>query len=65
MMVVAKAFDGERELIQGLSEVERYGDRCVRVQVAHVPLIDRDREAASLALLYKFRMIHAPKKPVA
>jgi hypothetical protein len=39
-LVIAKSFAHEREAIQGLNRVGRFGDQCKRIMLAAVPLID-------------------------
>jgi hypothetical protein len=39
-LVVAKSFAHEREAIQGLNRVGRFGDQCKRIVLASVPLVD-------------------------
>ena len=41
-LVIAKSFAYEREAIQGLNRVGRYGDQCKRIIIDSVPLIDKD-----------------------
>lgn len=39
-LVIAKSFAHEREAVQGLNRVGRFGEPCRRVRLSHVPLID-------------------------
>jgi hypothetical protein len=39
-LVIAKSFAFDREAIQGLNRVGRFGDQCKRIMLASVPLID-------------------------
>lgn len=41
-LFIAASFENQREAVQGLSRVGRFGDGCARYLVAGVPLIDKD-----------------------
>jgi hypothetical protein len=42
-LIVAKAFANEREVVQGLNRVGRFGDHCKRILLQGVDLIDKEQ----------------------
>jgi hypothetical protein len=42
-LVVAKSFVNEREAIQGLNRVGRFGDQCKRIMFESVDLISKEQ----------------------
>jgi hypothetical protein len=41
-LVIADSFDNERDAIQGLNRVGRFGDECKRITFDYIPLIHTD-----------------------
>ena len=54
-LVVDKPFPSERDKIQGLARVGRFGDECVRVKFEGVDLVDRIQHNLILAKVFAFR----------
>jgi hypothetical protein len=42
-LVIVKSFINEREAIQGLNRVGRFGDQCKRIMFEQVDLVDREQ----------------------
>jgi hypothetical protein len=42
-LVIAKSFVNDREAIQGLNRVGRFGDQCRRICVNSIDLVDREQ----------------------
>jgi hypothetical protein len=53
-LLLAKSFAFEREAIQGLNRVGRFGDQCKRIMLASVPLIDETQARVYSSFLTSF-----------
>jgi hypothetical protein len=53
-LIIAKSFTNEREAIQGLNRVGRFGDQCKRVIIQTVDLIDREQAFTYSSTLNQF-----------
>jgi hypothetical protein len=53
-LVVAKSFINEREAIQGLNRVGRFGDQCKRILLEQVDLVDREQSFQYSSALNQF-----------
>ncbi len=43
LLIVARAFDSQRETDQGLARVGRFGDKCKRLLLDGIELVDKER----------------------
>lgn len=52
-LVVARSFSNDREAIQGLGRVGRWGDQCKRIRFSDVPFVDQEAQLISSGLLIR------------
>jgi len=55
-LILAKSFESERDAEQALARVGRFGDRCTRLLVYGVTLVDQELYTMMRANLVKFRL---------
>ena len=62
MLVIGKAFTTQRDALQGLMRVGRFGDDCVRILVKGVELFDAFTNSAHYQAFFRFAQRIVPKK---
>jgi hypothetical protein len=53
-LIIARSFDTERDALQGLNRVGRFGDSCTRTMFANVELIDKRASLINRGKIQKF-----------
>ena len=63
-LVIAKSFVTRHDADQGLARVGRYGDKCQRILVNGVSLVDKGKELMLMQPLRRFKMAHISKPSI-
>ena len=53
-LIIAKSFDTERDALQGLNRVGRFGDSCIRTLFSDVSLVDIRASAVNRGKIMRF-----------
>jgi len=64
-LIVAKSFESNRDAEQALARVGRFDDKCERLLLSGVPLVDQKLYEPMLANLTKFRLSLKTKRQIA
>ncbi len=54
-LIVAKSFECQRDADQGLARVGRFGDKCERLLLPGVDLVENEIQTKLIATLIKFK----------
>lgn len=54
-LIILKSFACERDALQGLMRVGRFGDKCIRERLVDCPLVDPDMELRHYKRLFAFK----------
>jgi len=63
LLIIARAFDCQRDADQGLARVGRFGDKCERVILGGIDLVDKTSSLKNTAEMIKYQVSASTAKP--